>query len=173
MSSKAQRRKARRQRAKVTLKATMAPDAPHSAPARQTARPTAERMARGVWANPQGQDKGRQPMVDVASDMIGELLVAKRITTSQEQAARLFQRLRAAYLVEIGAPHLGSCLSGGNGGYDAGDGSPETIKAYRDIENRIGRIKTACLILETEKLSGDRPNDLGVLRLSLDCMNGS
>ena len=47
----------------------------------------------GKWAKPQGLDKRSQPMVDLASDMIGALYQSKQINTSQEQAARTFQEL--------------------------------------------------------------------------------
>jgi len=140
--------------------------------AHETSRPTPERHSKGVWAQPQGGAKDQQPMVDLASDMIGALYQAKKLTASQEQAARLFQELRAGYLAEIGTRGYGSCLADNQTGYDGGDGNEAVIKAYRSLEGSIGHIKTACLILETEKGPDQQPYDLSVLRRSLDCMAG-
>lgn len=141
-----------------------------TAPA-QTSRPTPERLSQGRWATPQGMGKDMQPMVDLASDMIGALYQSKQITTSQEQAARLFQELRAGYLSELEVAGYKSCLAGGVRGYDGGDGNVEAIKAYRSLESRIGRIKTACLILECDRGQHERPINLEVLRRSLDAVS--
>jgi hypothetical protein len=110
-------------------------------------------------------------MIDLAADMIGALLSAARITRQQEQAARLFQELRAGYVAELGVPGFGSCFNTG-GGHDSGDGSVETMQAWRRMENRIGRVRSALLQHETAKGQDCQPNDLGALRAALDCVNG-
>ena len=136
---------------------------PHSA---STARPTPERLQRGTWAEPQGMGKDMQPTVDLTADMIGIMYEHKMISTSQEQAARLFQELRAAYLAELGTSGYGSCLADNQQGYDGSDGNPAVIAEYRALERKIGRIKTACLVLMTE---GKRV-DLTALRRALDAV---
>jgi len=136
----------------------------------RTARPTPERLAQGTWATPQGVGKHMQPMVDLASDMIGVLYQTKQINTSQEQAARLFQELRAAYLSELGTKGYGSCLADNQTGYDGGDGNPEVIAAYRKLEDRIGRINTACLILECDRGPTDRPISMRAIKAALNAV---
>lgn len=126
-------------------------------------------MARGKWAEPKGEYKDAA-IVDLASDMIGQLYYSKQITTSQEQAARLFQELRAGYLAELGTKGYGSCLADNQSGYDASDGDPAAIKAYRNLETRIGRIKTACLILECDRGASEEPVSLIALRRALDAV---
>jgi hypothetical protein len=135
---------------------------------RDTNKPTTERRARGVWADPKRADAKTAAPVDLASDMIGALYMAKKLTTSQEQAARAWQGLREGYVSELGVSGYKSCLAGSSAGHDDSDGNPEAVKAYRSIEKRIGRIASACLIRETEKLSGDKPYDLNVLRNALN-----
>lgn len=139
---------------------------------RDPAKPTSERRARGVWVEPKGIAKHSNPMVDLAPDMIGALYQSKQINTSQEQAARLFQELRAAYLSELGTKGFGSCLADNQTGYDGGDGDPSVIAAYRSLERRIGRVKTACLIMECDRGADQRPRDLGVLTRALDVVAG-
>lgn len=135
-------------------------------------RPTPERKRHGKWAEPQGQGKAFQPVVDLAPDMIGRLYQTNRINTSQEQAARLFQELRADYVAELGTVGYKSCLSGGVQGWDESDGDPEVIARYRSLERRIGRVKTAVLLMECDKGPSDKPGDLDVLRTALNCVAG-
>ena len=137
-----------------------------------TTRPTWERLQHGCWAEPSGMGKDMQPIVDLASDMIGELYQGRQITTAQEQAARTFQEVRAAWLAELDLAGFKSCLAGGVGGYDGGDGNPEAKAAYQAIERRIGMVKTAILEIECAKLAGAKPNCLIALRRALDVMGG-
>jgi len=135
-------------------------------------RPTPQRLAQGKWATPQGAGKSQQPMVDLASDMIGALYEAKKISIAQEQAARLFQQLRDAYLAEFDLSGFKSCLAGGVSGYDDSDGNPEAKKAYEDLEKRIGMVKTAILEIECAKGPDRKPNDLIALHRALDAVAG-
>jgi len=137
-----------------------------------TARPTAERLRQGKWATPQGTGKSQQPMVDLASDMIGALYEARKISISQEQAARVFQQLRDAYVAEFDLSGFKSCLAGGVSGHDDSDGNPEAKKAYEDLEKRIGMVKTAILEIECAKGPDRKPNDLIALHRALDAVAG-
>lgn len=139
---------------------------------RDPAKPTDQRRAMGIWVEPKGIAKHSNPMVDLAPDMIGALYQSKKINTAQEQAARLFQELRAAYLSELGTKGFGSCLADNQTGYDGGDGDPAVIAAYRSLERRIGRVKTACLIAECDRGADQKPRDLGVLKRALDVVAG-
>lgn len=103
-------------------------------------------------------------MVDLASDYIGQLFHSKQINSSQEQAARTFQELRAAYVQELGTTGFGSCLADNQQGHDSSDGNPEAIRAYEALTARIGRIKTASLVLMTEGTEVD----ITALRRALD-----
>ena len=167
MTSRAARRKNKKRLAEAA-KALQAPLPPKISQSRltgrETARPTPERLERGTWAEPQGMGKDMQPTVDLTADLIGELYHAGKLNPSQEQAARLFQELRAAYLAELGTSGYGSCLADNQQGYDGSDGNPAVIAEYRALERKIGRIKTACLVLMTE---GKRV-DLTALRRALD-----
>ena len=135
-----------------------------------TARPTPERLAKGTWAEPQGMGKDMQPIVDLASDMIGVLFESRKITGTQEQAARTFQQIYAAYLEELGVIGFKSCLAGSIKGHDESDGDPEKIAAYRSLEKRIGRLKMACLRIECDKLPNQHPQSLTALRQALDAV---
>lgn len=102
-------------------------------------RPTDHRLARGVWAKPQGAMKSAQPFVDMASDAVGRLHHAGLINNAEEQAARQFQAARQAYLEEL--PDISgfkSCIAGGIPGYDDGDGDPRVIEEYRRLEKLVG-----------------------------------
>lgn len=117
------------------------------APIDSAARPNSHRLSRGQWAKPQGPMKSAQPYVDTASDAIGALHNAKLITGAEEQAARQFQKARRAYLQELpDIEGFKSCIAGGVPGYDDGDGDPDIIKAYRDLEERVG-LKNRTLML--------------------------
>ena len=112
-------------------------------------------------------------MVDLASDMIGELLQAGDITPTQEQAARDFHGLYTANLADLGLSGYRSCLAGGIAGHDESDGDEKAVAAYNALRKRIGSVKTALLIHETGKMAGERPNDLAALRIALDWVNGA
>ena len=114
-----------------------------------------------------------QPMVDLASDMIGQLFQAKKLTTSQEQAARTFHELWTAYRGEIGVAGYRSCLAGGVGAHDEGDGNPAIYEAWNGLCSRIGRVKVAALKIEVEKGASEKPHNLIVLRSALDCVAGA
>lgn len=136
----------------------------------QAERPTAERMARGVWTEPKGMGKNEIPVTDVAADMVGWLLFRRIITNSQEQAARVFQAARLAYLAEL--PEVSgykSCIAGDVPGFDDGDGDPQVIERYRDIERAVGRqgrIELLCVCEDNQK-----PRSVEVLRLALDAIS--
>lgn len=132
-------------------------------------RPTAERMARGVWTEPTGMGKNEIPVTDVASDMIGLLLFERKITDSQEQAARVFQAARWDYLHEL--PEVSgykSCLSAEQGGYDDSDGNEAAIRRYRDIERAVGKAGVSQLIWVCQ--GNGKPFNLAALRVALDAI---
>lgn len=143
-----------------------------ASPVRDPAKPTDERRAHGVWVEPKGLAKHTSPMVDLAPDLIGVLYQTKRITSAQEQAARMFQELRAGYVAELGTKGYGSCLADNQSGYDDSDGNPEAIAAYRSLERRLGRINIALLQVECEKGPDAKPWDVIALRTVLDMVAG-
>jgi hypothetical protein len=163
----------RAKRERAAQRATAAPEAVNDnapPPPHDSNKPTPERRAMGAWAKPPKGTPG--PMIDLAADMIGRLLIEKRITHAQEQAARLFQELRAGFEAELGVAGYGSCLNDSRAGYDGSDGNAEAMAAWRRMEGRIGRVKSALLQIETAKGPDRVPNDLGALRTALDCVNG-
>lgn len=114
-----------------------------------------------------GPEKRYLPDLDAACDVIGALYVGRHITHAQEQAARAFQELRAAYLAEL--PDISgykSCLDGGVPGYDDGDGNPEVIARYRSIEGKLELGQRRELLLVCDM--GDRPTNIELLRAALD-----
>jgi len=121
--------------------------APFPAPAViEAVRPTDEQLSRGRWLIPSGQGRSERPAVNLAHDIIAGLLVTGRLTQQQEQAARHFQTLRAAYLDQLGVASGRSCLDVGIGGHDEDEGDPRAIRAYRDIERRAGPLFAAALV---------------------------
>lgn len=173
--SKRKQKQQERARKRFTILAAAAnTNTPEEAPVIQDPfRPTPERRRHGKWADPQGQGKAFQPVVDLAPDMIGSLYQSGKISTSQEQAARLFQELRAAFVAELGTSGYGSCLADNTQGYDASDGNPEAIARYRTLEDRIGVLMTQTLTVECDKGPSDKPWDLAVLRNALDCVSAA
>jgi len=169
MSSKAARKRNKR---KFRMPKDVQPKEQVTLRTAPTTRPTWERLQHGCWAEPSGMGKEEQPTVDLAPDMIGELYQSRQITTAQEQAARTFQEVRGEWEKELPIAGFKSCLAGGVGGYDGGDGNPEAKAAYQAIERRIGMVKTAILEIECAKLAGAKPNDLIALRRALDVMGG-
>ncbi len=171
MTSKAQRRK-NRKRVKADLRAIQgelnksAPQPPRKA--LEATRPTKERLARGVWF----EGSRKAPLIDMAEDMIGRLAQERKLTPPQVDAARLFQQLRADYVAELDVTGFKSCLAGGSGGYDSGDGNPEAKRAYEALQEKIGRVKVACLVVECEKAGDQHPWSLDVLRTALDAVGG-
>lgn len=103
-------------------------------------RPTIERLRRSTsWADPKGTMKSTQPIVDMASDAVGRLHSKGLIDSSQEQAARLFQELRANYISEL--PDVAgykSCIAGSIPGFDDGDGDAVIVARYRSLEATVG-----------------------------------
>ena len=130
-------------------------------------RPTPERMAKGVWTQPKGMGKNEIPVTDIASDTIGLIHYRGQITSRQEQAARSFQAIRAAYLVEL--PEISgykSCIAGDVPGYDDGDGDPVVIARYRKIERELGRQGRIEMLLVCE--GNEQPRSIELLRWALD-----
>ena len=165
MTSKRQRRMMRKAAAQNATSAQK-PDLRLVTPPKSetTTQPTPERRARGHW------HVTKDGMQDKASDMIGRLAAEGKLTAQQAESARVFQEARAAYVAELGTTGYRSCLAGGTGGTDSGDGNPEAIRAYRRIENAIGHIKAGILRVECDKLADEHPRNLEVLRNALNCM---
>ena len=138
----------------------------------QTTRPTPERMALGKWIKPQGADKRSQPMVDTASDMIGRLYEQGQLTASQEQSARTFQELWAAYRSELGVSEYRSCLAGGVGAHDESDGRPEVYAAWYGLCDKIGRVSVAAIKMHVERGADEKPINLPALKSALDRVAG-
>ena len=174
MSSKAAaRRKKKAAQVQQSPQAATVPEAaPMATSARETTRPTPERMALGKWIKPQGADKRSQPMVDVASDMIGRLYERGQLTASQEQSARTFQDLWAAYRSELGVSEYRSCLAGGVGAHDESDGRPEVYAAWYSLCDKIGRVSVAVIKMNVERQAGERPINLDALKSALDRVAG-
>ena len=130
-------------------------------------RPTAERMAKGVWTQPKGMGKNEIPVTDIASDTIGLLHYRGQITSRQEQAARSFQAIRAAYLAEL--PEISgykSCIAGDVPGHDDGDGDPVVIARYRKIERELGKQGRVEMMLVCA--DNEQPRSIELLRWALD-----
>ena len=150
--------------AKKSEKATVASA---QSPRERAVRPTPERMARGTWAEATGAAKSQQPIIDLAHDRVGQLHCEKQITDAQEQTARAYQELHARYIDEL--PEISgykSCLAGGSGGYDAGDGNAAVIAEYRRICRKAGMIGERELY--NVCVMGDRPRNIMILRRALD-----
>lgn len=133
-------------------------------------RPTPEREARGKWAE---RRIGARiaPAVDLHHDTIARLHEAGHISAAQEQAARDWQELRAAYLAEYpDVRGYGSCLDIGVGGHDDSDGDPAILLAYRRIEARL----SPRMALELRRVCEDDlpPGSLLILGMALDAVAG-
>lgn len=147
--------------------------APQPAPERETeaTRPTEQRMARGNWRLPSGMGKHEQPVIDTSADIIGQLHDAGRITSGQEQAARHWQALRAAYIAELpDVAGFKSCIAGSVPGFDDGDGDAAVIYEYRRMESRLTRSQRLEVLHVCE--DGYRPRDIAVLRSALSAIGG-
>lgn len=135
----------------------------------EASRPTTERRKRGTWAEPQGMGKHERPVVDLASDEIGRLFQAGRITGAQEQAARQYQELRAAYITELpDVRGFKSCLAGSVPGFDDGDGNPEVIAAWRKLDGRLSQQQRREMLLVCDM--DERPRNIETLRAALDAI---
>lgn len=122
-------------------------------------RPTDERKARGVWIEPQGAMRAAQPTVDVACDAVGRMYERKLIGKAEEQAARRFQEIRAAYIAEMpDIAQFKSCIAGSVPGYDDGDGNPAILAAYRKIERTMTPGQRSLVIALCE--GGHVPSDV-------------
>ena len=136
-------------------------------PTAKAERPNALRKSRGMWAIPKGMGKHEQPAVDMASDMIGVLYVGRQISSQQEQAARLYQELRAAYLAELpDVRGFKSCLAGSVPGFDDSDGCAETIAAFRGLEKRLTHPMRREMLIVCDM--NERPRNIETLRAALD-----
>jgi len=169
--------KRRRQREKEQMRGFMAeststaPQAASQPTDGKAERPTAERLAHGCWSEPQGMGKHERPFVDLHSDMVGLLFEGGMITTSQEQAARHLQQVRARYLEEL--PDISgykSCIAGGVAGHDDSDGDPQTIAEYRQLERRLSRDQRAEVLRVCEE--GNKPRSIDLLRGALNVIAG-
>lgn len=110
-------------------------------------------------------------VMDMAADVVGALFIDEKITKGQEQAARTWQELHAAYLAEL--PDISgykSCLDGGVPGFDDGDGDPEIIRAYRDMEGRMSQaqIREVLWVCWLDR----EPNSLEMLKSALNVISG-
>lgn len=129
-----------------------------------TMRPTPERLARGSWHTT------KDGQCDMASDLIGRLGVEGKLTGQQVEAARTFQEIHAAYNAELGTVGYRSCLAGGSGGYDNGDGNPEAVRAYNRMANHVGPKHLWLLRQDCAKGPDDRSWSIEGLRAALDAM---
>ena len=124
-------------------------------------------MAKGVWTQPKGMGKNEIPVTDIASDTIGLIHYRGQITSRQEQAARSFQAIRAAYLAEL--PEISgykSCIAGDVPGHDDGDGDPVVIARYRKIERELGKQGRVEMLLVCA--DNEQPRSIELLRWALD-----
>jgi hypothetical protein len=129
-------------------------------------RPTEQRAAIGHWVQGDGKHQ------DLAADMIGLLLVSRQITPEQEQAARHWEQLRAAYIAEM--PDLRvikSCLNNDVRGHDDSDGDPEALAAYREMMDKLTPAQESEVLHVVDRRT--KPRDLGTLRAALDVIGGT
>lgn len=164
MTSKAERRR-RRKAARAALASATPPQPQHAVSGPYIASdsgPTPERQTRGLWINGN---------YDAHHDEIARLYAQRKLTPTQEQAARSFEELHTGYLAEY--PELTgykSCLAGGSGGYDGGDGNPAVIAEYRRAVRKVGMLGERELVwVCVEKHPVRR---LDILRAALDALAG-
>lgn len=160
-----------RKRQAKTGKAPEKPSAARTAPTPVLLAPTPQQESKGWWVRAKGPGR-TEAVVNLASDMIGRLRCEGAITHEQEQAARLFQELRADFLAELGTRGYGSCLDPATGGYDGSDGDPQAMEAYRRMERRVGGSMMAVLSAECDKGAQQRPHMIGLLRAALTAVWG-
>lgn len=172
MSSKAEKRRNKRRNKAATQ------DTPERSGAqtialravskRQSMKPTAERRAHGVWV----EGKDAQPCIDLASDMFGAMYQARAITQQHLEAARAFQEARAAYEAELGLSGYRSCLAGGTGGHDDGDGNPEVFRQYKRITQGLTPAQVKCLEDAAGRTAQDALPNLTAVRSALEVICG-
>lgn len=166
---RAQEAQALRQAVNTHNKGELPASDAENGPTVKAERPNALRKSRGMWAIPKGMGKHEQPAVDMASDILGVLLVFKRITVEQWSAARHFEELRAAYIAELpDVKGYKSCLAGSVPGYDDGEGDPEIIAVYRKMEAKLTLPQRRELLLVLDR---KRPRDIKTLRAALDAIS--
>ena len=167
MSSKAARRRRKR-----PVQADNLPSRPVTAettqgpPAGEIARPTAERLAKGIWT----VASRSAPAVDDACDYIGRLYAMKLIEYHHHEAARMFQDIVAAFMADLPIAGFRSCLAGGTGAYDSGDGNPAAVKAYDAMKRKLGAVRFAYLRTQVDKPSDAPIKDVDVLRNALEAV---
>ena len=165
-------RKRNRRKAGAPAKTQSLVTARNGATDAHTARPTPQQMAHGAYQMPTGPGKQDRPIYNAASDMIGALHHAGKITDGQEQAARHWQQLRRAYVAELpDVQGFKSCIAGNVPGYDDGDGDPAIIAEYRSMEARLSRSQRIEVLHVCE--DGNRPRQVDLLRAALDVVSGS
>jgi len=164
------RRNRERQTKPVPHTITMPQDMPITITFTVDNRPTPERMARGIWITPD-RNADEHITIDRACDMIGRLFATGQIDYAQHVAARQFQEITDAGIAELGCTGYRSCLAGGIGGHDGGDGNAVAWRAYDAMKRRLGAVRFAFLRTETEKPHDARPADLVALRNALDKFN--
>jgi len=135
--------------------------------------PTPEQLSGGSYAAPQGQGRKRKPYVNTTPDLIGVLFKRGKITGDEEQAARHFQRIRAAYVAELGVTGYRSCLDQTRGGHDDSDGDLAAIAAYDSLRQLLGPRHCAFVARETDKPATQRAEDLRRLKLALRRIAGA
>jgi hypothetical protein len=175
--SKAERRRLKRaQRAAGRPaqrdKANLADVAPKSEKAHSTA-PTPRQQAHHAYAKPEGQAKNSKPWINETPDLIGVLYKRGRITTAEEQAARHFQKVRAAYLQEIGIAGYRSCLDITKAGHDDSDGDFAVIAADAELRDVLGARVYSFVARETDKPATQRAEDLRRLKIALQKIAGA
>ena len=136
--------------------------------AEKAIRPTVERYALGQWHKASRSG----PVVDLCHDMIAALHTAGQISYGQEQNARLFQEVRAAWLGELALSGYRSCLDIGATGYDATDGNPAAIKSHDAMKQRLGVVRYLYIATEVEKGPHQVPASMVTLRRALDAIGG-
>ena len=130
-------------------------------------RPTPQREAMGKF---EYKDK---TAFDTHHDMIARLHSEGKLSKAQEDAARAYQEVRAAYIAELGVSAVKDSLDASQGGFDAGDGNPAAMKAHDRMKERIGRIMWVVLELEVGKGPTGNPRNLGAFQNALSCVADS
>lgn len=134
-----------------------------------TARPTPEQIGKGAYQFPRGPGKADRPVHNAASDAIARLHLDGKISNGQEQAARHWQQLRRAYIKELpDVQGYKSCIAGSVPGFDDGDGDPEVIAEYRQMEALLSRAQRVEVLRVCE--DDRRPSDLRLLRSALSAL---
>lgn len=142
----------------------------HTQPKVCAIRPTPERMARGAVKLPKGRGSQSMPAVDEAHDIIAAMHRARLLTDTQEQAARDWQALKMAVRAELGINQGRSCLDISPAGHDDTDGNPEVMQRWREVEERLGWVKTGAL--DWTVIFGRKPGNLALLQDALDALAG-